>query len=71
MTIVGARAGELLLPWSLVMGRRAGRWALSEAIVAYPTRSELSQGVAFAAYEAGGFGPAARRWARALGWARR
>ncbi len=71
VTILGAHAGELLLPWSLVMRGRASRWALGEAVVPYPTRSELSQAVAFAGYEAAVFGPAALRWAGVLAWARR
>ncbi len=71
VTILGAHAGELLLPWSLVMRGRASRWALGDAIVPYPTRSELSQAVAFGGYEAAVFGPAARRWAGVLAWARR
>ncbi len=71
VTILGAHAGELLLPWSLVMGGKASRWALTEAIVPYPTRSELSQAAAFSGYEAGLFGLAARRWARTLAWKRR
>ncbi len=71
VTILGAHAGELLLPWSLVMRGRASRWALGEAVVPYPTRSELSQAVAFGGYEAAVFGPAARRWAGVLAWGRR
>jgi pyruvate/2-oxoglutarate dehydrogenase complex dihydrolipoamide dehydrogenase (E3) component len=71
VTILGANAGELLLPWSMVMRRRASRWALSKAIVPYPTRSELSQATAFRDYEPMVFGPAARRWARTLAWKRR
>ncbi len=71
VTILGAHAGELLLPWSLAMRRKAGPWALAAAIVAYPTRSELSQAAAFSGYEAALFGPAARRWAGTLAWLRR
>jgi pyruvate/2-oxoglutarate dehydrogenase complex dihydrolipoamide dehydrogenase (E3) component len=71
VTILGAQAGELLLPWSMVMRGKASRWSLSEAIVPYPTRSELSQAAAFRGYEGRVFGPAARRWARTLARARR
>lgn len=71
VTILGANAGELLLPWSLVMRGKASRWTLSEAIVPYPTRSELSQAAAFRGYEPMVFGPAARRCARTLAWKRR
>ncbi len=71
VTILGTGAGELLLPWSLVMRGAASRWSLGGAIVAYPTRSELSQAAAFRPYEARVFGTAARRWARMLARARR
>jgi len=71
VTILGAGAGELLLPWSLVMRGKASRWSLGGAIVAYPTRSELSQAAAFRPYEAQLFGAAARRWASTLAWTRR
>ena len=71
VTILGANAGELLLPWSMVMRGKASRWALSEAVVPYPTRSELSQAAAFSGYEARLFGPAARQWASTLARMRR
>ncbi len=67
VTIVGAHAGDLLLPWSLVMrGGRAGLWTLADIVVAYPTRSELSKAAAFAGFESWMFGTLARRWARLL-----
>ena len=72
VTIVGKNAGELLLPWSLVLGGgRARAWSLADAIVAYPTRSELSKAAAFGRFEPALFGPAARRWARLLARLRR
>ncbi|MGI4955712.1 MAG: dihydrolipoyl dehydrogenase family protein [Janthinobacterium lividum] len=71
VTILGAGAGDLLLPWSMVMRGKASRWSLGGAVVPYPTRSELSQAAAFRAYEARLFGAAARRWARTLAWTRR
>lgn len=71
VTAVGAGAGELLLPWSLAMRGKASLWAVSGAVVAYPTRSEASKATAFAAYEGLIFGRAARGWARALAAARR
>ncbi len=66
VTIVGDGAGDLLLPWSQVMAGRASLWALSGATVPYPTRSEASKAAAFAPFAPRVFGPAARRWARAL-----
>ncbi len=71
VTILGARAGDMLLPWSLVMRGRASLWALADTIVAYPTRSELSKTAAFAGFEPWLFGKAARHWARFLARLRR
>lgn len=71
VTIVGAGAGELLLPWAQVLAGRASRFALSGAIVAYPTRSERSKEAAFASLRATLFSPALKRWARLLAWTRR
>ena len=71
VTIVGAGAGDLLLPWSQVLAGKASRFALSSAIVAYPTRSERSKQAAFASLRATLFNPALKRWARLLASARR
>ena len=71
VTIVGAGAGEMLLPWSLVLRRRASLFALAGMVVAYPTRSERSRAAAFAVYEEAVFSAAAKRWAALLAWTRR
>ncbi len=71
VTIVGAGAGELVLPWVLAMTGRASTWAVSGAIVPYPTRSDASKAVAFSAYEGLIFGHPARAWARTLAALRR
>lgn len=71
VTIVGAGAGELLLPWAQVLAGRTSRFALSGAIVAYPTRSERSKEAAFASLRDKIFSPALKRWARLLAWTRR
>lgn len=71
VTILGSHAGEMLLPWSLVLRNNASLWSLAETIVAYPTRSELSKAAAFAGFEARLFGWAARRLARSLAKIRR
>ena len=63
VTLVGAEAGELVLPWAMLLGRRTSLWGLSGAVVPYPTLSELSKALAFATYEDRLFGPWARRWA--------
>ena len=70
VTILGAGAGDLLLPWSLVLQGRAGLWALAGTTVPYPTRSEASKAAAFSVFEPLIFGRAARAWARSLAWAR-
>ena len=63
VTIVGAQAGDLLLPWAQIIAGKASAFALGSAIVAYPTRSEISKAGAFAAYSPLVFGKWPRRWA--------
>ena len=70
VTLVGTGVGELVLPWSLLMGK-ASLWGLSGTVVPYPTRSELSKAVAFAAYDPILFSRAAGVYARLLAWPRR
>lgn len=62
VTIVGARAGELLLPWSHVINGKAPSFALGSAVIAYPTRSEIAKAAAFAAWEPRVFGVWPKRW---------
>ena len=71
VTVVGAGAGELLLPWSLAMRGKASTWAMAGAIVAYPTRSDITKALGFAAWDVMLFGRAARAWARGLAALRR
>ncbi len=71
VTLVGAGAGELVLPWVMLLSRRTSLWGLSGAVVPYPTLSELSKALAFSAYEARLFGPWTRRWARLVAALRR
>ena len=71
VTIVGARAGELLLPWAQAITGRASTFRLGAAVVAYPTRSEISRAAAFAAWQPTVFGRWPRRWARLLASLRR
>ncbi len=71
VTIVGAHAGEMLLPWTLAIRGKATPFAIADAIVAYPTRTERSKAAAFAAYEDLVFHPRVRRWAALLAGARR
>ncbi len=71
VTIAGAGAGDLALPWVLAMTGKASAWAVSGAIVPYPTRSDASKAAAFSAYEGLVFGRLARGWAQALAGLRR
>jgi len=64
VTILGTRAGDMLLPWSLVLRGKASLWTLADTTVAYPTRSELSKAAAFTGFEPWLFGRAARCGAR-------
>ncbi|MEQ8603275.1 MAG: FAD-dependent oxidoreductase [Marivibrio sp.] len=49
-TIVGAHAGELLLPWSIMVRERLKISKLASVIVPYPTRSEASKRAAGSAF---------------------
>lgn len=64
--IVGAQAGELLLPWCLTLGRGLPLSALASTIAPYPTMSEIAKRAAGAAYEPVIFGPWTRRLVRLL-----
>ena len=66
VTIVGTRAGELLLPWTQVITGKASMFALGSAVIAYPTRSEIAKAAAFAALEPQVFGTWPKRWARTV-----
>jgi pyruvate/2-oxoglutarate dehydrogenase complex dihydrolipoamide dehydrogenase (E3) component len=63
VTIAGASAGDLLLPWSQVIAGKASTFVLGSAVVAYPTRGEISKAVSFAAWEPVVFGKWPKRWA--------
>ncbi len=71
VTIVGARAGDLLLPWAQVIAGKASTFALGSAIVPYPTRSEIAKAAAFAAWQPTVFGRAPKAWAGMLARLRR
>ncbi len=63
-SIVGHHAGELLLPYTALITGKASSFALGSAIVAYPTRSEITKAAAFAAWEPTVFGKWPKKWAR-------
>ena len=66
-SIVGARAGEAILPWALAIRRRLGIGAMASVIAPYPTRSEASKRAAGDWFSAALFGARARWLVRVLG----
>jgi pyruvate/2-oxoglutarate dehydrogenase complex dihydrolipoamide dehydrogenase (E3) component len=71
ITIVGAGAGDLLLPWAQIITGKASTFALGSAIVAYPTRGEISKAASFAVWEPVLFGKWPKRWAALVASTRR
>ncbi|MDJ0949786.1 MAG: FAD-dependent oxidoreductase [Alphaproteobacteria bacterium] len=65
-TIVGARAGELLLPWVLAVGRDMGIGAMAGLIAPYPTFSEVSKRAAGSYFMPKLFSPRTRKLVRFL-----
>ncbi|MBU2340030.1 MAG: FAD-dependent oxidoreductase [Alphaproteobacteria bacterium] len=70
-SIVGKNAGELLLPISQSITGKSSTFALGSAVIAYPTRSEISKAASFAAWEPTVFGEWPRKWAGTLAKLRR
>ena len=66
VTIVGAGAGDLLLPWAQVITGKTSTFALGSTIIAYPTRSEISKTAAFSIHAPTVFGFWPKRWAALL-----
>ena len=71
VTIVGAGAGELLLPWAQIITGKASTFALGSAIIPYPTRSDIAKAAAFAAWRPVVFGTVPTAWAKTLARLRR
>ena len=71
VTVVSARAGDLILPWGQIITGKASAFALGSAIVAYPTRSEIAKAAAFQAYRPAVFGAWPKRWAATVARTRR
>ena len=65
-SIVGAHAGELILPWVLAVKYRLGVGKLAQAIVPYPTLSEASARAAGSFHAPMLFGPRTKRLVRML-----
>ena len=70
-SIVGTNAGDMLLPFTQLITGKASTFALGSAIVAYPTRSEITKAAAFSAWEGTVFGKVPRGYAKTRAWFRR
>ena len=70
-SIVGKNAGELLLPYTQAITGKSSSFALGSAIIAYPTRSEITKAAAFDVWEPTVFGAIPKKWAAFLASMRR
>lgn len=59
--IVGEGAGDLILPWTLALGRAVKPSALASVVAPYPTRSEIAKHMAGLIYAPTLFSPRTRR----------
>jgi len=67
-TLVGAHAGELILPWVLAIERGLKLSAVAGAVAPYPTMGEISKRAASAYYAPRLFAAAPRLLVRVLSW---
>jgi pyruvate/2-oxoglutarate dehydrogenase complex dihydrolipoamide dehydrogenase (E3) component len=65
-TILGAAAGDLILPWALAISQRLKIGAMANLIVPYPTRGEAGKRAAGSYYTPVLFAPRTRRLVRLL-----
>ena len=65
-TILGAAAGDLILPWALAISQKLKIGAMANLIVPYPTRGEAGKRAAGAYYTPTLFAPRTRRLVRLL-----
>jgi len=65
-TILGAAAGDLILPWALAISQRLKIGAMANLIVPYPTRGEAGKRAAGSYYIPALFAPRTRRLVRLL-----
>jgi len=65
-TILGAGAGDLILPWALAISQKLKIGAMANLIVPYPTRGEAGKRAAGAYYIPALFAPRTRRLVRLL-----
>jgi pyruvate/2-oxoglutarate dehydrogenase complex dihydrolipoamide dehydrogenase (E3) component len=67
-TIVGPRAGELIMPWVIAIEQRLALRAIAGAVAAYPTFSEVSKRAAGAYFTPTLFSPRTKLVVRLLSW---
>jgi pyruvate/2-oxoglutarate dehydrogenase complex dihydrolipoamide dehydrogenase (E3) component len=65
-SILGAGAGDLILPWALAIARRLKIGAVADLVVPYPTRGEAGKRAAGSYYAPTLFSPRTRRLVRLL-----
>ncbi|HEV2336145.1 MAG TPA: FAD-dependent oxidoreductase [Stellaceae bacterium] len=65
-TILGAAAGDLILPWALAISQRLKIGAMANLVVPYPTRGEAGKRAAGSYYTPALFAPRTRRLVRLL-----
>lgn len=70
-TIVGAHAGDLLMPYAMAIMGKKSTFGIASLIAPYPNRIEQVKAVAFASHEAMVFNRYTRGWARTLARLRR
>lgn len=67
-TIVGLRAGELILPWVMAIGQKMKLSAMAGTVAAYPTLSEVSKRAASAYFTPALFAPRTKLLVKVLSW---
>jgi len=65
-SILGAGAGDLILPWALAISQKLKIGAMANLVVPYPTRGEASKRAAGSYYTAALFSARTRRLVRLL-----
>jgi pyruvate/2-oxoglutarate dehydrogenase complex dihydrolipoamide dehydrogenase (E3) component len=65
-TILGAGAGDLILPWALAIARKLKIGAMANLIVPYPTRGEAGKRAAGSFFTPTLFSPRTRRLVRLI-----
>jgi pyruvate/2-oxoglutarate dehydrogenase complex dihydrolipoamide dehydrogenase (E3) component len=66
VSILGAHAGELIVPWTMMIGARQRSHRLLRTVFPYPTYSEVSRRAAASGLAPRLLNPATRRWVKFL-----